>query len=194
MKLPFSNRRARGYSLLEIVISIALMAVMARALGNLVSVSTYQALKARVDQRVRLLLDREVNFYTLVPYTELVPAPSPAASPAASPMKVLDPANTNFGFKTDPNTLPTGATAAYDSFEGTSTAPMYLSNPVGGNGQYSYTITRRVTLFADHKEINLYLDWSAPSPQYGALMNSNQSGTANTVQNSYTANTISRYP
>ena len=189
MKLPFPSRRARGYSLLEIVISIALMAVMARALGNLVSVSTYQALKARVDQRVRLLLDREVNFYTLVPYAELVPAPSPAVSP----MKVLDPANTNFGFKTDPS-VPTGATAVYDSFEGTTTAPMYLSNPVGGSGQYSYTITRRVTIFSDHKEINLYLDWSAPSPQYGALMNSNQGGTTNTIQNSYTANTISRYP
>jgi prepilin-type N-terminal cleavage/methylation domain-containing protein len=66
-----SLRAVAGFSLVEIVVSTAVMAVLATALGALLSTTTYQSARAIIDQRVNMLVNREVNFFRSVPYNEL---------------------------------------------------------------------------------------------------------------------------
>jgi prepilin-type N-terminal cleavage/methylation domain-containing protein len=184
MRFRSTGRITGGFTMVEMLVSIALMAVLATALGNMLCVTTYQALKARTDQKVKVLIDREVSFYTLVPYTEL----------AVTAGKVMDPDNPYFSYTVAPGPAPTGATGVYNSFEGTTAVPMYLMNPVGGNGMYSYTITRAVSVYPDHKEIDLWIDWDSPSPNYSKLVNPAGQNGANTVHQTYSANPIYRFP
>jgi prepilin-type N-terminal cleavage/methylation domain-containing protein len=176
-----------GFSLLEMVVAIAVMAIMATAMGGLLSATMYQSMKSRVDQQVRMLINREVDLFMFMPYQDIDP-------------NVL----TDMGpWQQDPQTA-----NAYDSFEG-SDGDKYLLNVQNQTGRYHYLITRKITVYNGdqqnpnpYKTIDLWIQSWGPSPNFQSLMSqANASARSadwqndpNVVLETVKMNTIYRYP
>ena len=175
---------AAGFSFIEIVIAIAVMSIMATAMGSLLSATMYQSMKARVDQKVRMLINREVDLFMFMPYQEIDPNVLTEMGP----------------WQYDPPTDPQ-AQSAYDSFEG-SDGNSYLLTVQNQTGRYHYLITRRITLYADHKTIDLWIQSWGPNPNFQKLMsqakapdpNADWQNDPNAVLETVKVNTIYRYP
>lgn len=161
-------RAAAGLSLVEIVVSIAVMAILATALGSLLSATTYQSARALVDQRVNMLVNREINFFRSVPYSDLVKNPINLADESGD--------GTYMSWEPQPISDPQ-AQGCYVSQEGAD-GNSYLLTMVDGTGaqvstmcRYHYLITRMLNVYSDHATVTLSLDWWGPSPEYQKFMN-----------------------
>lgn len=194
-------RTAAGFSLVEIIVSTAVMAVMATALGALLSTTTYQAARSIVDQRVNMLVNREVNFFRSVPYNQLTNT------------DLTDESGTGT-MSWQQQTSSDPQAQVYVSQEGAD-GNSYLSTIQDQTGttnlemcRYHYLITRTLTVNNDnpnspYKTIDLSVDWWGPNPNYQAYMTQTQkpmdaSGDwqhdPNAVHQNITINTIYRYP
>jgi type II secretory pathway pseudopilin PulG len=194
-------RAAAGFSLVEIVVSTAVMALLATALGSLLSATTYQSARAIVDQRVNTLVDREVNFFRSVPYNSL----------------------TNTGLADESGT---GTMSWQQQTSSDPQAQVYISQEgADGNSyllttsdqagttnpemcRYHYLITRTLTINNDdpsnpYKTVDLKLEWWGPNPDYRTYMFQTQHPVdadadwqhdPNAIHQSINVNTIYRYP
>jgi prepilin-type N-terminal cleavage/methylation domain-containing protein len=187
---------AAGFSFIEIVIAIAVMSIMATAMGSLLSATMYQSMKSRVDQQVRMLINREVDLFMFMPYQDLDPT-------------VLASMNDGGGsWQQDPDT----PTNTWDSFEGSIGYDKFLLNVQSQTtGRYHYLITRKLTLHPTDsndpqqtpcKTIDLWIQSWGPSPNFQKLMSqANASARSadwqndpNVVLETVKMNTIYRYP
>jgi type II secretory pathway pseudopilin PulG len=192
-------RGAAGFSLVEIVVSTAVMAILGTALGSLLSATTYQSARALVDQRVNTLVNREVNFFRSVPYSALTNTGlvDQSGNPAVWQQ---DPQNPNVYYW-------------YEGNDGNSYL-MTIEDQTGttdfGKCRYHYQITRKLTVSNDpnnpYKTVDLLLEWWGPNPDYHSFMNQTQQPVdANgdwkqqeddlkAVHQTIAINTIYRYP
>jgi prepilin-type N-terminal cleavage/methylation domain-containing protein len=196
-----SLRAVAGFSLVEIVVSTAVMAVLATALGALLSTTTYQSARAIIDQRVNMLVNREVNFFRSVPYSELTNSGLTDES-GTGPMSWQQQASS------DPQAQ------VYVSTEGAD-GNSYLLTIVDQTGttnyemcRYHFLITRTLTINNDdpnnpYKMVDLSLDWWGPNPNYQTYMYQTQhpvdasadwQNDPNAVHQNIKVNTIYRYP
>ena len=194
-------RAAAGFSLVEIIVSVAVMAILATALGSLLSVTTYQSARALVDQRVNVLVNREVNFFRSVPYNELT-STSLARESGTGTMSWQQ------------QSSPDPQAQVYVSKEGDD-GNSYLSTIQDQTGttnlemcRYHYLITRTLTINNDdpknqYKTVDISLDWWGPNPKYQIYMTQTQQpvdasadwqNDPNAVHQNITVSTIYRYP
>jgi len=194
-------RAAAGFSLVEIVVSTAIMAILATALGSLLSATTYQSAKALVDQRVNTLITREINFFRSVSYNDLT-------STGLTDESGNGPMSWQQQTSSDPQVQ------VYVSQEGAD-GNSYLLTIEDQTGttdpekcRYHYVITRKLTLNSDdpnnpYKMVDLSLDWWGPNPNYQNYMVQTQypvdssgdwQNDPNAVHQTITVNTIYRYP
>lgn len=182
-----------GFSLVEVVIAIAVMSIMAAAMGGLLSATMYQSIKSRIDQQVRMLVNREVDLFMFMPYQDLDP-------------NTLAGMNDGGGsWQQDPDTPNT-----WESFEG-SDGDKYLLNTQTPPGRYHYLITRKLTWHPTDpndsqqtpcRTIDLWIQSWGPSPNFQKLMSqANASARSadwqndpNVVLETLKMNTIYRYP
>jgi prepilin-type N-terminal cleavage/methylation domain-containing protein len=203
-----ASRAAAGFSLVEILVSTAVMAVMAAALGSLLSATTYQSARALVDQRVNMLVNREVNFFRSVPYSSLT-STGLASEAGTGQMIWQQEASSDT------------QTQVYVSMEGDD-GNSYLSTTQDPSGttdsskcRYHYLITRTLTMYYNgdpnttppsKKTVALKLEWWGPNPKYNIFMTQTQRPVGNSadwqdqennsgaVYQNITVNTIYRYP
>ncbi len=146
-----ADRARSGFSLLEVLVAIAITSFIAGSLGNLLSTTLYQAVKARLDQRVRALIDQQVDYYTLVPYSLLLSG-AVSSTTSTTPLSVT----------TDPIHDPTGKNPL-TNFPCTVTAT--VSGPSGGVFQIvlSFQWQAPSPIFADFlKQKNVTCKYDVP--------------------------------
>ena len=131
------------------------MAMMAAALGSLLAAMTHQAAKALIDQRVTMLINREANFFLAVPYPDL----------DSNKLENID-ANAQNLMNWQPYTpADRQATSAYRSSEGEDGNAYLLTvqtsngSPDPQAGRYHYLITRELTIYPDHKTVDISIQW-----------------------------------
>jgi prepilin-type N-terminal cleavage/methylation domain-containing protein len=139
------RRRSVGFTLIEVLVAIAIMAAMATVIGRVLGTTLYQSAKARTDQAIRMLINRDVDFYTLVPYSELNTGSSTEGG-VGTPAYLSNPIHLN------------GSTSV--------TVGMY---PYSINR--SVTI-QNAGLASEEKDVTLTFGWAAPNPDFASFMSS----------------------
>jgi prepilin-type N-terminal cleavage/methylation domain-containing protein len=67
-------RRRSGFTLVELIVAVAIMAAIATALGHLLSTLVYQGVKSRLDQKIKAIIAEQVDYCNYVRYSALVTA------------------------------------------------------------------------------------------------------------------------
>jgi prepilin-type N-terminal cleavage/methylation domain-containing protein len=138
------KRRSAGFTLIEVLVAIAIMAAMATVIGRVLGTTLYQSAKARTDQAIQMLLNRDVDFYTLVPYSEL-----------------------NTGSSTEGVDTPAYLSNAIHINGSTSvTVGMY---PYTINRSVTIQSPGQVN---EEKDVTLTFGWAAPNPDFASFMSS----------------------